>query len=161
MSWTKREFVNQAFEAIGLANYVFDLSPEELQSAVRQMDTMLATWNSKGIRISYPIPSTPSDTDLDTETQVPDSANEAIYLNLALRLAPGFGKSVTAELKQFAFSAYRDLLKLFASAPVEMQFPETLPRGAGNKPWRDTRDNFNRDPVDPLTVGPDDTLEFN
>lgn len=161
MSWTKRQFVYQAFESIGLANYAFDLSPEELQSAARQLDAMIGTWNGKGIRIGYPIPSTPEDTDLDTETEVPDSANEAIYLNLGLRLAPGFGKTVMPELKQFAFSAYQDLLKLYTRPPGEMQFPETLPRGAGNKPWRDTRDNFNRDPVDPLQVGPDGTLEFN
>ena len=29
MGWTKREYVEQAFEEIGLASYVFDLTPEQ------------------------------------------------------------------------------------------------------------------------------------
>ena len=33
MSWTKREFVNQALEEIGLASYVFDLQSEQMNSA--------------------------------------------------------------------------------------------------------------------------------
>ena len=161
MSWTKRQLITQAFEAIGLASYVYDLSAEELQSAARILDGMMGNWNAKGIRIGYPIPSSPEDTDLDTETTVPDSANEAIYLNLALRLAPSYGRQVMQELKQFAFSSYRTLLRMTAKPPYEMQLPQTMPRGAGNKPWRDNRDNFIDRPVDPILAGDDDTLDFN
>ena len=48
MGWTKRQFVAQAFEEIGLASYVFDLTPEQLQSALRRLDTMMAAWNALG-----------------------------------------------------------------------------------------------------------------
>jgi hypothetical protein len=161
MSWTKRQFVNQAFETIGLASYEFDLSADELQSACRQLDAMMGNWNAKGIRIGYPMPSSPEDTDLDMETTVPDAANEAIYLNLALRIATGFGKVVMPEVKQFAFAAYQTLLRISANPPYELQFPNTLPRGAGNKPWRDNRDNFIDRPTDHLLAGEDDTLDFN
>ena len=33
MSWTKRQYIVDAFEEIGLASYVYDLQPEQLQSA--------------------------------------------------------------------------------------------------------------------------------
>jgi hypothetical protein len=46
MGWTKRQFITQAFEEIGLAAYVFDLTTEQLQSALRRMDAMVAGWNS-------------------------------------------------------------------------------------------------------------------
>ena len=87
MGWTKRQFVEQAFEEIGLATYTFDLSPEQMQSALRRLDAMVATWNGAGIRIGYPLPSSPQDSDLDTETNVPDMSNEAIYTNLAIKIA--------------------------------------------------------------------------
>ena len=35
MGYSKRQFVAAAFEEIGLASYVFDLQPEQLQSALR------------------------------------------------------------------------------------------------------------------------------
>lgn len=149
MSWTKRQFVEQALEQIGIAAYTFDTQAEQLQSAARQLDAMLAGWNLKGLQVGYPLPTSPENTDLDTETDVPDKANEAIYLNLALRLAPSFGRQVMPELKQFAFYSYQNLLASF-TLPAEMQFPSSLPRGQGNKPWReDLGDTFSPEPHGP------------
>lgn len=160
MGWTKRQFVTQAFEEIGLAAYVFDLTPEQLESALRRLDSMMAAWNAKGIRLGYPIPSSPQNSDLDDETNVPDSANEAIYLNLGVKLAPGFGKVAATETKASAKMAYDTLLSL-AAMPPQQQFPGTMPAGAGNKPWRIYDDPFLRQPVDPLLAGEDGPIEFN
>lgn len=161
MGWTKRQFVTQAFEELGYADYVFDLEPEQLQGAVRRLDAMMATWNGRGLRLGYPMPSSPELTDLDTESDVPDAANEAIYLNLACRLAPTIGKTLAMDTRQWARDAYRQLL-LKSAKPGEMQFPNTLPKGAGNKPWRYGDDDaFMPTPSDPLTVGDDGPLEFN
>ena len=159
MSWTKRQFITQAFEEIGLAAYVFDLTPEQLDSALHRLDTMLATWNAKGIRLGYPLPSSPQDSSLDEQTLVPDSANEAIYTNLAIRLAPSFGKTPSVDTKTAAKSSYDVLLSL-AAMPTEMQMPSTLPVGAGNKPWNIDQPFVNR-LVDPVLAGRDGPLEFN
>ena len=160
MGWTKRQFVTQAFEEVGLAAYVFDLTPEQLQSALNRLDSMMAAWNAKGIRLGYPISSSPQNADLDEETNVPDSANEAIYLNLGIRLAPGFGKTVAVETKASAKTAYDTLLSR-AAMPPEQQFPGAMPSGAGNKPWRGYDNPFLRRPVDPLLAGEDGPIEFN
>lgn len=159
MGWTKRQFVTQAFEEIGLAAYVFDLTPEQLESALRRLDTMLATWNAKGIRLGYPLPSSPHDSSLDEQTGVPDSANEAIYVNLAIRLAPSFGKTPSVDTKATAKATYDGLLSL-AAMPMEMQMPSSLPVGAGNKPWNIDQP-FVNPPVDPVLAGKDGPLEFN
>jgi len=159
MGWTKRQFVTQAFEEVGLAAYVFDLTPEQLQSALNRLDSMMASWNAKGIRLGYPIPSSPQNSDLDEATNVPDSANEAIYLNLGIRIAPGFGKAVAVETKASAKMSYDTLLAL-AAMPPEQQLPGMMPAGSGHKPWR--IDNpFLRHPVDPLLAGEDSQIEFN
>ena len=158
MSWTKRQFVEQAFEEIGLASYVFDLQAEQLQAALRRLDAMLATWNALGIRISYPIPSTPEDSDLDTETNVPDSANEAIYTNLAIRLAPTVGKNVSPETRTAARDSYKALIVKGIEIPeLEMS---GLPRGQGHKPYRTRTDEFLRKQDDTLDAGNDSVIDL-
>jgi hypothetical protein len=158
MGYTKRQFVTAAFEEIGLADYVFDLSPEQLESALRRLDAMMAEWNAKGLRLAYPLPSSPQDSDLDNETFVPDSAWEAVITNLAVRIAPGYGKTVSPDTKMVAKDALNTLMQR-ATFPLEQQLPSTMPSGAGNKPW--WYDNpFLQQPIDPVEAGPDGPLEW-
>ena len=96
---------------------------------------------------------------MDTETEVPDYASEAIYVNLAIRLAPTVGKQVSAETKINAKGLYNLLLQ-HAARPMEQQLPNTMPSGAGNKPWRNENSPFLREPVDPLLAGEDGPIEF-
>lgn len=159
MGYSKRQFVTAALEEIGLANYVFDLQPEQMQSALRRLDSMAADWNGKGIRIGYPIPGSPQFSDLDEPSEVPDSANEAIITNLALRLAPSYGKTPMPETRAAASESYRTLLQR-AAVPPQQQLPGTMPAGAGNKPWRDYDNPFLRPPTDPVLAGPDGPIEF-
>lgn len=159
MSYTKGQFVEMAFEEIGLAAYAFDLQPEQLNAALHRLDGMMATWNAQGIRIGYPLPSNPDDSSLQTETEVPDSANEAIYQNLALRIAPAVGKTVSIETKVSAKKAYDTLLGR-AVAPVEMQLPGTMPSGAGNR-WNNIDRPFLAPPREPLLSGDDGPIDFN
>jgi len=160
MGYSKRQFVAAAFEEIGLASYIFDLHPDQLQSALRRLDAMMADWNGKGIRLGYPLPGSPQDSDLDEPTLVPDSANQAIITNLAIRIAPGYGKTVMPETKAVAKDSYNTLLQR-ATAPIEQQLPDTMPSGAGNKPWRVYDNPFLRPPVDRVTAGPDGPIEYN
>ncbi len=156
MGYTKRQFVNAAFDEIGFASYEFDLSPERQQAALRRLDAMMAEWNGKGIRLGYPIPTSPTSSDLDEQTSVPDWSNEAIILNLAVRIAPSVGKVVSPDTKIAAKMAYNTLLTRSA-APTEMQFPDTLPLGAGHKaPTADTV--FFPAPTDPLLAGSDSEI---
>jgi hypothetical protein len=158
MGYSKRQFVSAAFEEIGMAEYVFDLQPEQLQSALNRLDAMLAEWNAKGLRLGYSLPSSPQDSDLDEPTFTPDSAWEAIITNLAIRIAPGYGKAVSPDTKVTAKAAYNTLLQR-AAFPLEQQLPETMPTGQGNKPWR--WDNpFVPRPVDPVDAGPDGPIEW-
>jgi hypothetical protein len=160
MGYTKRQFILAAFEEIGLASYTFDLQPEQLESARRLLDAMISDWNGKGIRLGYPIPSSPQDGSIDEETNVPDSAYEAIICSLGIRLAPSYGKQVMPMTMATAKQGYDTLLQR-ATFPLEQQMPSTMPAGAGNKPWRVYDNPFLRPPVNPVQVGPDGPLELN
>lgn len=160
MAWTKRQLVVKAFEEIGLAAYVFDLQPEQLQSAVERMDAMIAGWNANGVRIGYPLSTSPSTTDLDTSAGVPDFANEAIYLNLALRLAPAYGKQVSPQTVIFADMAYNNMANQVAIPTHERQMPQTMPRGQGTKPWRNFNNPFVYAPQAQVDAGSDGPIDL-
>lgn len=145
MSWTNRQLVEKAFEEIGYASYSMDLQPEQLQSALSRLDSMLMTWNAKNIRLGYSHGSS-----LDDSSNVPDAAIEAIYTNLAIRIAPIVGKTVSAETKTAAREAYRGLMAFTAVIP-EKQLP-AMPSGAGNKPWRNDN-QFLNEPTDSVNSG--------
>lgn len=155
MGWTKKEYIIQAYEEIGLAAYVYDLTPEQLQSALRRLDSMIAGWNARGVRIGWQLPSNPDLSDINTQTGVPDAANEAIYSNLAVRLCASFGKVPSLELKQLAVSSYGNLLSQVNDEIPQRQLPSSMPMGAGNK----SRENsFFSPPVEQLEAGQDGNI---
>lgn len=161
MSWTKRQLVEQAFAELALAGYTFDLQPEEITTAVLRMDAMLAMWGAaKGVRIGYNATEDPLDADPDQDSGIPDWANEGVFLNLAIRLAAGFGKPLPRTTAATAKEAFDGIVSL-CSAPIpEMQFMSHTPSGAGNK-QRGYPRPFLPPPVDRLTTGEDGLLDFN
>lgn len=132
--WTKRQLVNEAYGELALQGYEFDLSPDEILTGVRRMDSMVASWEVRGVRIGYAFSSGPDESDPDDESGIPDTAAEAVYMNLAVRLAPGNGKQLSSDTRRTAREAY-DTLLWSAAQPIEQQLPSTLPRGAGNRGW--------------------------
>lgn len=158
MGWTKLQHVEHAFAEIGLAPDVFNVAPEQLQRALRSLDAMMATWNAKGIRLGYPLPSSPDDSVLDQDSGIPDAANETVALNLAIRIAPGVGKQVSPDTKASAKAGY-DVLLARAAFPPQQPL-KTLPSGAGNKPSR-TYQPFLPPTPDPLLAAEGgDQIEF-
>jgi hypothetical protein len=154
---TKRQLIEAAHAELGLADYVFDLPSEQLQLALRRLDAMMADWNGMGVRLAYPIPGSVEGGDLDADAGVPDRAWEAVVTNLAIRLAPSFGKQVAAETKA---GAERGLNMLMGKVPPPEMTLGRIPAGAGNKPWRWNLDPF-LEPAQPtLDAGPDSELEF-
>ena len=159
MSWTKKQLIVQAFEEIGLADYIYDLTPEQLQSAVNKMDSIVANWETQGVRISYPMSDNPSSANINALSNIPSFANEAIYLNLALRLAPSFGKTVSQETKLAAFNAYSNLISKLTTV-AQRNLTTDLPLGQGNKPWRNGGNDYIFPPPDDILVGGDGILEL-
>lgn len=151
MGWTKQQLIAQAFVEIGLGSD-FNVDADQLEDGLRRLDTMMATWNGKGIRLGYALPSSPDESDIDADSGLPDTANEAAYLNLAIRLAPSYGKTISPDTRTAAKQAY-DVLLVDAAQPLQQQ-SKMLPRGAGNKPWRSGRP-FTSPPADPLLAGDD------
>lgn len=155
--WTKRQIIEQAFEEIGLASYVFDLTADQLESALRRLDLMVASWQARNIQIGYPLPASPENSNIDEEIQTSLNNNEALVLNLAVRLAPAYGKSLSPDTKATAKLLYDQLL-IEAAMPYEQQFVRTLPLGAGFK--RTDQVFVNVPDLNPLIVENNDQMLF-
>lgn len=156
MSYTVREVANEMFRELGLADYDFDLDPEELQTAVTRMRGLVGRWELKfGIHLGFNFAG-----DLDDDSGLSDASAEAVWLNLAVQVSPGFGKTLKPETKQNAKDALDGLLTI-AAQPKSLQQPRTLPRGAGARPWGNTYRPFNVPPTDDqLPVGAGDSINF-
>ena len=158
MGYSKRQFVEAALTEIGLASYPFDAYPEQMETALRRLDAMIETWNGRGVRIGYAIPGSPQNSDLDTPTGVPDWCNEAIITELAIRLAPSFGKTISVDTRVTAKQAFNTMLAR-SMQPPQVQLPGNTPLGAGNKPWR-WFNPFVARPARPVLTGGEGPLEF-
>lgn len=129
MGWLKRDFVDRALGKLGLLESV---APDQKQDALVELDSMMGAWYAAGIRLGFPLPSTMNGSTLDEQTNVPVTANAAIYMNLAIWIAPDFGKAPSQNFLARALSAYEALLSP-AAIPNEMQLPSGMPAGAGNR----------------------------
>jgi hypothetical protein len=152
---TKKQIISDAFEAFGLAGYVFDLQPAQLEAAQRTLDAMMAGWGARGIRVGY----APGGL-LDDESGLPDLALEAVTLGLALRLAPGFGKTVSPDTQAQARAAYSALLTFTAQIPPMRINPGFTPAGAGNRQWFSRRAPFLAPEPPSITTGDDGILDI-
>jgi P22 tail accessory factor len=132
VSWKKRELINEAYGELSVAKYNFDLTPDEMQTGLRRLNTMMATWDAQGIKTGYAMGSNANELDLDEESGITDAAHEAVFMNLAIRLAGGLGKALPLNTLVIAKQAY-DVLLIAAAQPSKQQYPQGLPVGAGNK----------------------------
>ena len=144
MSWTKNQVILQALEEIGIFSYAFDSTAGQLQSALRQLDAMMGTWLDDGIIWDppYPVSTDVAVGKLSEDTEAPLEALAPMYLNLAIRLAPSYGKQVNQRTVINAKTSYQSLLDNFA---VGTQYSlGTFLKGAGSKrpiyPWVLTQD---------------------
>jgi hypothetical protein len=153
MSYTKRQLLSAAFDELGMADYIFDLAPDQLEMALRRLDSMMAQWNASGLKVGYPLPSSPENSDIEAETDVPDSAHEAIILNLALRIAPSYGKVASQDTRINAKAAYAAAVRA-AAFPPEQQMPGGFPMGAGNSAI------FSPRPAATAVDAPEESLNF-
>ena len=150
---TKRDIIGGAFDELGLSSYDFDIQPEQWQAALKRLDALVLSWQTRGIRLGYN-----AGQNLDADTGLPDYAIQAAVTNLARRIAPLFGRQVAPETILASMHGMDQLL-VQAAQPIPMQLPETMPAGAGNKPWR-WRDPYILPSQDTIDTGPDNALEY-
>lgn len=159
MSYTKRQLIEQAFTVLGMPSYIFDMQPEQEESALFRLDMMIAEWDRRGVRLGYPLPTSPSDSDISDSSNVPDFAVKGIVYNLALDIAADYGKTVPPTVMSAAYQAKQSLFTS-AALPLSQVWPSTMPMGAGNKPWRSYGYQFAGPQTTPDLQSPDSNISI-
>lgn len=162
MGWTKQQFILQAFDELGFGSDAYSIGTDQLNLALIKLEAMMGRWAGKGVHVRYPIAADIDSASLSTTTNVPDAANEAIYKNLAVKLAPSLGKAVSQLLNKEAIDTYKDLVSFADSEELPvMQMPGYVPLGAGNRRRFGTDQNFVDSPDErPLYTDDSGKLKF-
>lgn len=147
----KAQLLDMIFEELGRAGYEFDRSPDEDVSALRKTDALMAQWEAEGITLNYNFPAIFGNS-LPTDAMgVPDAALDTIAAWAAFRVAPGIGKTMSAESRK-AMADGKAFLRAETAKIPSMKFPGNTPRGLGNR-WSVWRPYFPQTCDQPLTLG--------
>lgn len=158
MGWTKRQLVLAAFSEVGLASSEFDLTDGQIVDAANRLDAMMADWDARGVHLAYPI-TTPDSINLDADSNAPPWAVRAIVTNLACEVAPSYGREPMPATKANARAGLQTIFARMTPIP-EMIMPDTMPAGAGNKPWLTTQNPFLQAPDPDILAGNEGEITF-
>ena len=122
----KADLIQGAYEQLRIWGVTRIPSPTETVLALKRLNGLLLHWENQNIYLGWNVGAdNPND-----ESGLPDWAQEAVFTNLALKLAPTFGKMATPDMKSEASETYNAIC---LSCYANMEYPDTMPVGAGNQ----------------------------
>lgn len=123
---TVTEIVSAAVRLLEVKTAESAITPVEVEDGLEALNDMMNEWNVDGINVGYETLD-----DADDELFVTLGSLGAIKANLAVYIAPEYGRVVTDELFDRAKRSKRSLR---ASIPLNAsQYPDSLPIGSGNE----------------------------
>ena len=131
---TKSDIIGMAFEDCRLAGYDFDRTPEESQSTLRLLETMMKSWPWNVLGYFH------SASEAD-KSNIPDDAAEGVVKALALRVMGNKGKAIPESFRPVATQAINYVRAKAATVPHIGFAPGTI-RGAGAKASQRGRNPF-------------------
>lgn len=124
----KFDIIDLAYEECGLAAAEFERTPEEMKAGLRRLNAMMmeAPFSALG----YALPAY-GDGDLNERSGLLDKYIPAVVGFLALKLAPGLGKSLSAEQRAALSKSMATLRAEIATVP-ELAMRPGVYLGEGN-----------------------------
>lgn len=135
MSWTKQAIIDQAFDKIGLGPYAYQKQPEDYQSALRDLDAMMAHWDGLGAHVGYngSTNAAPNSTGLDSDSGIGAQFVLAVYSALAVQISTGYGKTVAPDVRIAANNGLKKAQSANSAPPTKKRNTMAAPAGAGHK----------------------------
>ena len=133
MSITKRDIINSAFGELGLGSYNYDMQPEDYETALIRLDGLMSEWASFGLQTGYPATTQPDAGSLDDAIGLIMPLREGVIAALAIRLAPGYGKTPSPDTKTAASKGWNVAQRLAFQTPEKYINTTAVPAGAGYK----------------------------
>lgn len=127
---TKADIVRQAFAHLRISGLTSKATPEDTQLGLQTLEAMLLAWTNKGLNLSWNKSPGFTDPDPQEDSGISDANYEAVYVNLAVKLLPAFGKEAPTQLNSFSRELYSGLFD--TTLPVQ-QNNAYMPLGSGNR----------------------------
>lgn len=108
---TYRDVITQALEELGVLHVGETPSGDDVNDCFKRLNQMLQSWELSGIDLEFQ-----TETNIDDDVPYPESHIGPFACNLAVRLAPAYGVSVSAELAAFAEIGYRQIQNQYLKA---------------------------------------------
>jgi hypothetical protein len=131
-SYTKGDLVLMALGELGIANYEFDIEAEEDIRALNKLDGMMAEMTYGLTETGYIYPAASGSSAIADPPGIDASIVEAVVANLAVKLAPGYGKTPSSETRKAAREGKNLILAKYV-VTTPMVFSSASPMGAGNR----------------------------
>jgi hypothetical protein len=129
---TKGDVLQMAYDELAITNGVFPVSPEMQRLALNRFDAMMAEWEADGVALGYAYPSVYAQSLPAEASGLQDAVVQAVSTNLALRVGPTIGKTVSGETRKAA-NRGMNMLRVRTLTIPAMQLPSRLPKGQGNR----------------------------
>ena len=118
--------INRALAILTIKSGETELTDNEKDDALIHLNAMMMEWDALGYHLGYLNPQT-----TDDEMGVPDWSQTAIWYNLAVRIAPEYGKAVEPSIEFHARNGMKSIMTKTMD-PIFTVYPSILPTGAGN-----------------------------
>jgi hypothetical protein len=127
----KRQIVEMAYSKCALAGYEFGRTPEEVNDALSELNAMMLEWPFSMLGFVQPAYGVG---DGEEQSGIPPETLAGVAAQLALRLAPNMGKTLSPE----ANASIARSMALIHSHPLVVSVPTQpfqarTPRGMGNR----------------------------
>lgn len=123
---TVTEVVSGALQLLEVRTAESAIEPVEAEDGLVSLNDMMNEWNVDGINVGYETLSS-----IDEQLNVDLGAIGAIKANLAIYIAPEYGRIVSDTLDKRARRGKKSLRASIKLNPSE--YPDTLPIGSGNE----------------------------
>lgn len=124
---TGTSVIERALTKLGIRAAESPVTASEIQDGLDQLNDMLSSWENSGLVLGFQPLENASDT-----LRVPRHALAAIKANLAIFMAPEYGRVVSEALAAEA-SNTKNELRISLVDMGEVNYPNTLPLGSGNE----------------------------
>jgi hypothetical protein len=131
MAWSKLNIIDAALAEIGLGGYVFDATAQEKQDFLSRLDAMMASWTDDGIVTGYVVEDNPAADTITGSSNITAKYTRGVVLNLAVEMAPGYGKQVMQQTLFAARNSYSQALRI-TTPPIKSVNTTAVPAGAGH-----------------------------
>ncbi len=134
MGLTKRECAEGALNVLALANSQIDIEEKDFATVIFFMEGMIAGWMVQGIDFGYNLSDTPDISDADQDSNIPTIAQTAVFYNLALLIAPMWGKTIPGTFPKIAKETFESIRLLYLDIESAVLVrPRTQILGAGSR----------------------------